>query len=585
MVATLIDAFFLPIVDRRDFVALRVAATYPNIVSLPILIFPSLCEFSVVYEGYASGWSSSSGSPSDVDNDGGATTTSIEIDSATLRQECIAQSTTMIFCYFFAWSLAFWSFGNPQLMNASTTLSSTNATRGDAVDGNTTNNDDDDDDNATTTAPVIDQNDSASIDTSSSLTIDQHSKNDIRKSKDPPQQINGSLKALVNDDRYQSKEVTPTCSMNNLPPPLQGQRCESSRASSNDPAVDSDQMRDGDEPTTKRPQPSSNSSSDVDDVLHHQLESPSIIIGNNPASSSSSPVTVQFMASFRPILGSIWTAVRMTVTSPGFVAMMLAFITACIPPLQRALFEPGGALRFIGSALESLGTASAPISTMVVAASLVPPTPPLPMQDGNRNHGEEANDDERGIHHEGEEEEDYDDDNSPPIIDERPGMTDPNFGPYRRRRRRRPEKGQQRRRTIVGKLGRSIRSSSTRMIDAMPRSTPEMRRIHLWFNLSRLVVTPAVIVGIILALDCTGSTLAAVSDLAKLVMIVNASLPGALIIVVILKSREEWADTAAAVSRAYLPNYLLSIVTIAAWTGVGLYVTVPDEDGNRFCQA
>jgi hypothetical protein len=53
------------------------------------------------------------------------------------------------------------------------------------------------------------------------------------------------------------------------------------------------------------------------------------------------------------------------------VALVLGFITACIPPLRDALFEPSRGLRFLGSALESLGYASASVGTLVVAASLV----------------------------------------------------------------------------------------------------------------------------------------------------------------------------------------------------------------------
>ena len=67
-------------------------------------------------------------------------------------------------------------------------------------------------------------------------------------------------------------------------------------------------------------------------------------------------------------------------------------------------------------------------------------------------------------------------------------------------------------------------------------------------------------------------------------IIVNSSLPGALIVVVLLKAQEECADTAAAVSKVYLPSYLVSILTIAAWCSVGLWVTLPDEDGKSVCQ-
>ena len=93
--------------------------------------------------------------------------------------------------------------------------------------------------------------------------------------------------------------------------------------------------------------------------------------------------------------------------------MVLGFLTACIPPLQRALFEPGGSLRFFGSAMEALGEATAPMGTMVVAASLVAPRPSRPAaSDGDVNDG----------------------DDSSPVLDEIPGMTDPNFGPYQRPR-------------------------------------------------------------------------------------------------------------------------------------------------------
>ena len=38
---------------------------------------------------------------------------------------------------------------------------------------------------------------------------------------------------------------------------------------------------------------------------------------------------------------------------------------------------------------------------------------------------------------------------------------------------------------------------------AVPLSTPEMHRFNVWFNLSSLILTPAMVVGFILAFDCT----------------------------------------------------------------------------------
>jgi hypothetical protein len=45
--------------------------------------------------------------------------------------------------------------------------------------------------------------------------------------------------------------------------------------------------------------------------------------------------------------------------SPGFIILILAFITACIKPLQKAFLKPGGHLRVIGSTLEAFSDAGA----------------------------------------------------------------------------------------------------------------------------------------------------------------------------------------------------------------------------------
>lgn len=292
-------------------------------------------------------------------------------------------------------------------------------------------------------------------------------------------------------------------------------------------------------------EPSNNQKADLSETL--QVDNTAAI---NPAVALSSDKHVHSIG----ILESIWIACKQTVTSAGFIAMVAAFITACIPPLQRALFESGGPLRFLGSAVETLGIASSPISTMVVAASLVPPRQQEPEETSNPVNLTDIQ--ETGI-------------------DENPAMSDPNFGPYRRRPRQSSR---------IYNIRRSLRSGSMRILQAMPRSKPEMIRLHVWFCISTLVLTPAVNVGLLLALDCSGNLLSGVPSLAKLVIIINASLPGALIVIVLLKSREDMSETAAAVAKVYLPSYLLSIVTIAAWTAVGLWVTIPDDNGRTVCQ-
>jgi hypothetical protein len=85
------------------------------------------------------------------------------------------------------------------------------------------------------------------------------------------------------------------------------------------------------------------------------------------------------------------------------------------------------------------------------------------------------------------------------------------------------------------------------------------------------------------AMECN-QLIDSVPDLAKLVVIVNSCLPGALIVVVLLKSNPATAHCAATVAKVYLPTYLFSIVNIAVWTAVGLYVTLPSKDGNGFCK-
>jgi predicted permease len=441
LISTLLG-FLIPIANPRDFAALRIAATFPNIVALPILIFPSLCEFPVVHEGYI---------PHDKDDE--------DINSQLLIRECVAQANTMIFCYFFSWSLAFWSLGHRQLLQAAKRRSQDSAESKKA------------------------KKDDAAGKESSNEDLD------VSATK-PPEELPPILKSA---GLTQQDEPTQPGNATQQQDTLSEERCRTQH----------------------------------EDYEHEEEERHSV-------------------------LKSIWHAIKQTMTSPGFIAMALAFVTACIPPLQGALFEGGGPLRFLGSALETLGMASSPISTMVVAASLVPP-----------------------ILHDAHTEENQEEDDAP-IIDENPAMTDPNFGPYQRRRQRRSSRFQG--------LRRSLRSGSIRMLQAVPTSTPEMRRLHIWFCLSRLFLTPAVVVGLIVAMDCGGGLLDQVPNLAKLVIIINSALPGALIVVVILKSDEELAETASAVAKVYLPSYLISIVTIAAWTSIGLWITLPDEDGLTVCQ-
>jgi predicted permease len=431
LVATLLGKL-LPLSNPRDFVALRIAATFPNIVALPILIFPSLCEYKVVYDGFA--------------------TEKISSD-ADLVQECISQSNTMIFLYFFSWSISFWSLGHPQLMNAAKATQQQKRREDDELQATTR----------------MEHESSRSVELEVELEL-------------------ATIEEAANEEEATTNE----------------------------------------EEEAQEPKPPQELAGSIDQRQEEVAE------------------TTEAVSSF---LHNFGKALKQTCTSPGFLALAAGFITACIPPLQRALFDPNGPLRFLGAAAENLGLSSAAISTMVVAASLVKPLASVSVEQSTVSEEE-------------------------PIPEENPAMSDPNFGPALRQRR-----------SSLREFRQSMRSGSMRILQSVPRSTPEIRRMHLWFTLSKLILTPAVVVGIILALDdCGAGVLGGVPYIAKLVVIVNSSLPGALIIVVVLKGNPDLSETAAAVAKVYFPSYLLSIITISAWTSVGLYITMPNEEGLTFCE-
>ncbi|KAL3792764.1 hypothetical protein ACHAWO_002369 [Cyclotella atomus] len=257
-----------------------------------------------------------------------------------------------------------------------------------------------------------------------------------------------------------------------------------------------------------------------------------------------------------------------TLSSPGFVAMVLGFITACIPPLRDALFEPGGALRFFGSAMESLAAASSSVGTIVVAASLVHQSNDDDIADG---HIEESSDlvpvcsdaAHRGIE------------------STRHRISINECTAANEEQQTRADRGEGfNRRSSLSQLGSMVRRRSSLALLAIRRRKPTLR-MHAWFITSRLIFAPALICALVVAMDC-GGILSGIPDLAKMVVIVNAGLPGAQLVVITLKSKG-LTDSASIVAKVYLPSYLLSAVTIAAWTSIGLLLSIPDENGASFC--
>jgi len=415
---------FFRVDDRTDFDALRVAAAFPNIVALPILIFPTLCEFPVVYNAFYEG--------------------EVGSTDGEKYKSCVDESNAMIFVYFFAWNLLYWIIGYPTLVAA------------------------------------------------------------------------GKRRQMKND----ANSLSLTEPHN---PPLDDTTFK------NDEEGDNQERHSNKSTIASLPE-----DTEEDDVERNKPEEDA---QNDPGARKR----------FKGPIKLFTNAIIQTLKSPGFVAMVLGVITACIPPLRDALFSTGGPLRFLGSALESLGRAGASVGTLVVAASLVHqanaagenmPAQGADTEVGTLNVSTSNNENSTSM-----------------------GSTNSLRESMRRRRS-------------------SISQLSIRAMNAIKKRQPTLR-MHFWFCFSRLLVTPAVVCLLIIAGDC-GGILNGVPNLAKLVVIVNACLPGAQLIVLTLKARG-LSDSASVVAQVYLPSYLFSVVTIAAWTSLGLIISTPNEDGSSFC--
>ena len=418
-------------IPAADISALRIAATFPNIVALPILIFPSLCEYAVVYQAFGTSVIGTEAAGEDEDR-------------AELYRQCVAKSNTMIFCYFFGWSLLFWSFGHPVLMNAAQTKRQQGA------------NDSDTDDAAT--------NDNAT----------QQSK-DNSHSQQENQKQSTDLTFANTDAIHGSQHDIGAIESTTTAPDVPGRKC-------------------------------------------------------------------------RALMENLKRAICQVFSSPPFIAMILAFFCGCISPIRNLLFSPGGQLRFLGAALETLGKASSPLSTMVVAASLASSSQhqkggekcrldtncSADVETNNQDCGPRVTDSscdgEADSDRSGEEElhktdshetvkpvgNDNEETGKPAVIEEEsPVMSDPNFGPLHLRRR-----------SSVHRFRASIKRSSVKALEKARRTAFEQRRLYVWFTLSRLILSPALVVLAIIGLDCSGVLVAAkVPALVKLVLIVNSSVP------------------------------------------------------------
>ena len=414
---------FFRVEDRTDFDALKIAAAFPNIVALPILIFPTLCEFPVVYNAFYEG--------------------GVESTDGEKYKSCVDESNAMIFVYFFAWNLLYWIIGYPTLVAAGKR---------------------------------------------------RQMKNDTALSATEPHNL--PLDTSFNNEELQVK--------------IDIEDDQQERQSNNSTAISVPEGVDERIPPEEDEQ--------------HSNEA---------------------RKRFKGFMSHLTNAIIQTFKSPGFVAMVLGVITACIPPLRDALFSTGGQLRFLGSALESLGRSGSSVGTLVVAASLV----------------HQAN-----------------------ACEDTPAQADTEVGTLNVSTSNNEHSTSMGSATNFRESMRRRRSSlsqlSIRVMNAIKKRKPTLR-MHLWFCISRLIVTPAIVCLLIIAGDC-GGILNKVPNLAKLVVIVNSCLPGAQLIVLTLKSRG-LSQSASIVAQVYLPSYLFSVVTIAAWTSLGLIISTPNEDGSSFC--
>jgi len=441
---------------RREtyFIPLCIASTFPNIVALPIIIFPTLCEYDVVQDLVRE----------DVKEQ--------DIDEVDLMEICKKQVNAIVFTYFFGFSVLFWSFG----YRALTTLKI-----GDAG-------------------------------------VEEQEEEEQEES--PAQ----------DDDDVMEKT---TNSHENSEHHIQQRLCD---------AVDSHQNQTIQEQSLET---KCRGSGNFENVIQRQQAH--VLKGKHCCTH------------MKRGCNSIKEMAIAISTSTGFIALVLGFVTSCIEPLQSALFQAGGSLRVLGSALESLSSAGTTFATMIVAASLV-----------NVESDEQSAEEEHSsllVN--------SSTDNS--AIDQNNERMDPSEFALENGLDHHVDETQ---RENVVDVPHGVRCLPMRLLKCSSFVTKILMvdrntmMIDVWQILARLFVTPGIIFAILLEADCS-KFLEAVPNIAKLVLLVNAAVPGALVVVVILKA-EGFTREAAAVSKTYLPSYTLSVFTLAMWSSLGMMAFHPN---------
>ena len=467
--------------DPLDFEVLRISSSFPNIVALPILLLPALCDYSVVYDGFADEmWPEA-------------------VSDENRRDACKDTMDGMVFTYFFAWNTLFWSVGYNRLMVAG---GKRNCCADNATGNNLDSKDDKKDNRDNDNGERIPRHESSS--NSSSACIDDC--------------LESNSKNLDGNVRLNETMI------------------------------------------------------DIHSAACHDINSQAIYEKEEESSHNNATNVSCFQSCF--------VTVRQMVMSPGFLAMVLGFLTSCVTPLRKALFDEGNVLYPVGSSLVALGQAGTIFANIIVAASLAAENSvekgSTGVEDPTERGGKDAfttTDSSLPL------EQSSDDDSG--SCDSELVLKDSTIGDCNVKNETDRNKSFMRRLDMKNRIrgNSSIIRNSSILLDRIRRS-PQLP-MHLWYIMSRLVVAPFLVCVTLVVMDC-GNMLTNVPSAAKLVVMVNASVPGALVVVVVLKSKG-FTDTASILAQVYLPSYLISIFTIAGWTTVGLLISIPRDDGKSFC--
>ena len=451
---------FFRIEHRVDFDALRIACSFPNVVAIPVLVFPSLCEYEVVWKVFLP--------------EGGAGEEELTRNPI---MECSNTLNAMTFSYFFAWLFMFFLLGNQALISA------------------------------------------------------------------------GKRKA------QEEEAANATCARRSVDNDVDIERT----VQSNGPPVD--------DPRFENDASVNDESDDPPGISNEQVDIPA-------ANDNAKRVWEDTAKDTKNAAMTFLMALKRSIINPGSIALWAGLITALIGPLQAALFAPGGALRFVGSAIESLAAALPSVATVITAASLIVPPNPIPVSVNSDDSSDNGDKKKRRWA------------SYWPLSwlkqdDDVNAVYDPNFAEINaaeekpQQRRQRPSLARMHQESV--RLGSQVKRQS---LLAMRSPTFKM---HVWFNVTRLIITPAVVCGILIGLDCGTSLFDTIPHLAKLVIIVNSSVPPAMLVILSLKS-EGMSESAAVVSKLFTSSYLLSVISIAGWAAMGLMLSLPDDDGRYFCQ-